>query len=55
MYKNHDSLYTEKPQLHDQYSILFLQIRTLQSLRDPLLPKLMSGEVRVQYDKEVKQ
>ncbi|VVH57531.1 Type I restriction-modification system, specificity subunit S (EC [uncultured Gammaproteobacteria bacterium] len=31
------------------------QIRTLQSLRDTLLPKLMSGEVRVQYDKEVKQ
>jgi len=30
------------------------QIRTLQSLRDTLLPKLMSGEVRVQYDKEVK-
>jgi len=28
------------------------QIRTLQSLRDTLLPKLMSGEVRVQYDKE---
>jgi len=29
------------------------QIRTLQSLRDTLLPKLMSGEVRVKYDKEV--
>ena len=28
------------------------QIRTLESLRDTLLPKLMSGEVRVQYDKE---
>jgi type I restriction enzyme S subunit len=28
------------------------QIRTLQSLRDTLLPKLMSGEVRVKYDKE---
>ena len=26
------------------------QIRTLQSLRDTLLPKLMSGEIRVQYD-----
>ena len=25
---------------------------TLKSLRDTLLPKLMSGEVRVQYDKE---
>jgi type I restriction enzyme S subunit len=28
------------------------QIRTLKSLRDTLLPKLMSGKVRVQYDKE---
>jgi type I restriction enzyme S subunit len=28
------------------------QIRTLEKLRDTLLPKLMSGEVRVQYDKE---
>ena len=28
------------------------QIRTLESLRDTLLPKLMSGQVRVQYDKE---
>jgi len=26
------------------------QIRTLEKLRDPLLPKLMSGEVRVEYD-----
>ena len=29
------------------------QIRTLEKLRDTLLPKLMSGEVRVQYDKEL--
>jgi len=29
-----------------------LQIRTLEKLLDTLLPKLMSGEVRVQYDKE---
>jgi type I restriction enzyme S subunit len=28
------------------------QIRILEKLRDTLLPKLMSGEVRVQYDKE---
>jgi len=28
------------------------QIRTLESLRDTLLPKLMSGEVRVRYDLE---
>ena len=26
------------------------QIRTLEKLRDTLLPKLMSGEVRVEYD-----
>ena len=29
------------------------QIITLEKLRDTLLPKLMSGEVRVQYDKEL--
>jgi type I restriction enzyme S subunit len=28
------------------------QICTLEKLRDALLPKLMSGEVRVQYNKE---
>ena len=28
------------------------QVRTIEKLRDTLLPKLMSGEVRVQYDKE---
>ncbi|HIP83574.1 MAG TPA: restriction endonuclease subunit S, partial [Desulfocapsa sulfexigens] len=27
------------------------KIRTLEKLRDTLLPKLMSGEVRVRYDK----
>ena len=26
------------------------QIRTLEKLRDTLLPKLMSGEVRIEYD-----
>ncbi|MDM8517673.1 restriction endonuclease subunit S [Desulfobacterales bacterium HSG16] len=29
-----------------------IQIRTLEKLRDTLLPKLMSGEVRVKYDKK---
>ena len=29
-----------------------VQICTLESLRDTLFPKLMSGEIRVQYDKE---
>lgn len=29
-----------------------IQIRTLESLRDTLLPKLMSGEVRVQYNEQ---
>lgn len=28
------------------------QIRTLETLRDTLLPKLMSGDVRVQYAEE---
>ncbi|GJK16094.1 hypothetical protein TUM16664_38700 [Enterobacter cloacae] len=28
------------------------QIKTLETLRDTLLPKLMSGEVRVQYAEE---
>ena len=30
-------------------SFNFLQIRTLEKLRDTLLPKLMSGEVRVDF------
>jgi type I restriction enzyme S subunit len=30
------------------------QIRTLEKLRDTLLPKLMSGEVRVKYEKEAR-
>jgi type I restriction enzyme, S subunit len=29
-----------------------IEISTLEKLRDTLLPKLMNGEVRVQYDKE---
>jgi len=29
-----------------------IQIRTLEKLRDTLLPKLMSGEVRVKYEEE---
>lgn len=33
----------------------YLQIKTLENLRDTLLPKLMSGEVRVQYDEAVDQ
>lgn len=36
------------PKLHSN----FLQMRTLTHLRDTLLPKLMSGEVRVRYDTE---
>ena len=36
----------EKQQWNNDY------IQTLEALRDTLLPKLMSGEVRVQYDKE---
>jgi len=37
---------TISPKLHAN----MLQIRTLENLRDNLLPKLMSGEVRVQYE-----
>jgi len=36
----------EKQQRNNDY------IRTLQSLRNTLLPKLMSGEIRVKYDNE---
>ena len=36
------------PKLHNN----FIQIRTLETLRDTLLPKLMSGEVRVHFDGE---
>lgn len=32
-----------EPKLHNNY----IQIQTLEKLRDTLLPKLMSGEVRV--------
>ncbi|WP_409254483.1 restriction endonuclease subunit S, partial [Escherichia coli] len=35
-------IYSTKPQ----------QIKTLETLRDTLLPKLMSGDVRVQYAEE---
>jgi type I restriction enzyme S subunit len=35
-----------EPKLHSN----FLQIRTLEKLRDTLLPKLMSGEVRMEMD-----
>jgi len=51
----------EKLQKFNQFTSTFInklsentkQIRTLEKLRDTLLPKLMSGEVRVQYDKEL--
>ena len=35
----------------DNQGINNKQIRTLEKLRDPLLPKLMSGEVQVEYEK----
>lgn len=38
--------------LYEKIIFNLCQIRTLEKLRDTLLPKLMSGEVRVQYDKE---
>lgn len=41
---------TVKPNL-DKIFANFSQIRTLEKLRDTLLPKLMSGEVKVEYEK----
>jgi type I restriction enzyme, S subunit len=45
---NEFNLFAESivPKLHSN----FLQIRTLEKLRDTLLPKLMSGEVRIKLD-----
>ena len=36
----------------DDQGINSNQIRTLEKLRDTLLPKLMSGEVQVEYEKD---
>jgi type I restriction enzyme S subunit len=44
-YKSSDK-FLKKKDLNQQ------QIQTLENLRDTLLPKLMSGEVRVQYQTE---
>lgn len=38
--------------LFDKIRFNNLQIKTLEKLRDTLLPKLMNGEVRVDYDRE---
>ncbi len=38
--------------LEDKRLTNYIQIQTLENLRDTLLPKLMSGEVRVQYQTE---
>ncbi|WP_442768729.1 hypothetical protein [Acinetobacter bohemicus] len=38
--------------LFDKIRANLYQIQTLENLRDTLLPKLMSGEVRVQYQTE---
>ena len=37
--------------LYEKFEFNYTQIRTLEKLRDTLLPKLMSGEVRVKYEK----
>ncbi len=47
-----DLFNSEVKTLFDKIFYNQTQIHTLQSLRDTLLPKLMSGEVRVEYDKE---
>ena len=38
--------------LEDKRLTNYIQVQTLENLRDTLLPKLMSGEVRVQYQTE---
>ncbi len=38
--------------LYRKVDVNISQIHTLEKLRNPLLPKLMSGEVRVKYEKE---
>jgi type I restriction enzyme S subunit len=38
-----------EPRLHHN----FMQIRTLEKMRDTLLPKLMSGEVRVKINEQI--
>ncbi|WP_323721809.1 restriction endonuclease subunit S [Acetomicrobium sp.] len=40
-----------RPIIEKKFTNIF-QIRTLEKLRDTLLPKLMSGEVRVKYEEE---
>ncbi len=47
-----DSFNIEVEELFEKIFSNQKQIRTLESLRNTLLPKLMSGEIRVQYDKE---
>lgn len=45
--------FSEKIQwTHDKHNLNLQNIQTLEKLRDTLLPKLMSGEVRVNYTKE---
>ncbi len=51
-----DEIYTEinrliKP-LIEKYEGLLIETQTLQSLRDTLLPKLMSGEIRVPIEEK---
>ena len=45
-YKNYQSIAVP---INDRINNILAQIRTLEEMRDTLLPKLMSGEVRVNY------
>ena len=35
------------------HKLSIFHVKKLEKMRDMLLPKLMSGEVRMQYDKEI--
>ena len=51
-YRGDDLLIAFNQSVHSFFEKIFAnqkQIRTLETLRDTLLPKLMSGEVRVDY------
>ena len=46
------SYHTITSEVFNKINSNFEQIQTLEKLRDTLLPKLMSGEVRVQFKQE---
>src|SRR5690606_9044084 len=52
--KNIDKFHTEVDPMMKKIKANYTQIRTLTALRDTLLPKLISGEIRVSNSKEKK-